>query len=200
MQERINNTVFLRHSFSLLALTTIHSLMKAMCRTLMWFSLVFFLLCLLRSHDTHAVGNEEAIVSHVIDGDSLELKQDGRTYQARLWGIDTPEYDQDFAEKAKNYTRWMVEEKTVAFSRKYTDRFDRVVVMAWVNGTLLNEELVKKGLAWVHVRYCDEEICQSWRDLEQEARKKRIGIWQDDRPVPPWQWKSRQRREKTRRD
>lgn len=171
-----------------------------MHRLLMCFSLVVFSLAFFRSADVHAVGDEVAVVSHVIDGDSLEIMQGGRSYQARLWGIDTPEYDQDCAAKAENYTRRMIEAKTVVFSRKYTDRFDRVVVMAWVNGTLLNEELVKEGLAWVHVRYCDEEICNSWRQFELEARKKRIGIWGGDHPVPPWQWKSRQHRESTRRD
>lgn len=171
-----------------------------MLRKLMWFSLVVFSMAFLRAADVHAAGDEVAVVSHVIDGDSLEIVQGGRSYQARLWGIDTPEYDQDFAGKAKKYTRRMVEEKTIVFSKKYTDRFDRVVVMAWVDGTLLNEKLVKEGLAWVHVRYCDEEICKSWRQFEQEARKKRIGIWENDRPVPPWQWKSRQYRENFRRD
>ncbi|KAB2891895.1 MAG: hypothetical protein F9K32_01855 [Desulfobulbaceae bacterium] len=200
MQRRINNSVFPRHPFPSQALTAIHSFLKAMRCKQMWFCLLFLASAPLRLPDAGAAGSEEAVVAHVIDGDSLELRQGGRTCQARLWGIDTPEYDQDFAEMAKNYTRRMAEEKTIAISRKYTDRFDRVVVLAWVNGILLNEELVKNGLAWVHVRYCHEEICRSWRQLEQEARKQRIGIWGGDRPVPPWQWKSRQRGKKTRRD
>lgn len=200
MQRRINNTVFPRHPFSSPALTAIRSLLKAMRCKLMWFCLVLFALALLCSQEAGATGSEEAVVVNVIDGDSLELRLGGRTCQARLWGIDTPEYDQDFAEMAKNYTRRMAEEKKIAISRKYTDRFDRVVVLAWVNGTLLNEELVRNGLAWVHVRYCHEEICRTWRQLEQEAREKRIGIWGGDRPVPPWQWKSRQRGKKSRRD
>ena len=199
MQRRINNTVFPRHPFSSTVLAAIHSLLKAMLCKVMWFCLVLFVLVPLRSPGARAAGNEEAVVTHVIDGDSLELRQGGRTCQARLWGIDTPEYDQEFAEMAKNYTRRMAEEKTAAIFRKYTDRFDRAVVVVWVNGILLNEELVRKGLAWVHDRYCQEEICSSWRRLEQEARKKRIGIWAGDRPIPPWQWKSRQRGKKTRR-
>jgi endonuclease YncB( thermonuclease family) len=139
-------------------------------------------------------------VTGIIDGDSLEVAQGGRSFQVRLWGIDAPEYDQDCADAAKTWLQRVTSNSTARLERKYTDRFGRTVAMVWVDETLLNEALIERGLAWVHVRYCNERICKSWRDIESQARAGRIGIWRNDKPIPPWQWKDRKSRHNSRRE
>lgn len=129
-------------------------------------------------------------VSKVIDGDSLEVEQDGRYFQVRLWGIDAPEWGQDFAAEAKASCRRLMEGKEIRLDGKYTDKFDRIVAMVWIGDLLLNEEMIKRGLAWVHIHYCDEKICIFWRELETEARQSHYGLWKAKQPIPPWKWKS----------
>jgi hypothetical protein len=34
-----------------------------------------------------------------------------------------------------------------------------------VGDTLVNEELLRQGLAWVSTRYCDRVICQEWKKI-----------------------------------
>lgn len=140
-----------------------------------------------------ARGGEYAVVDRVMDGDSLKVRQHNRSFQVRLWGIDSPEHGQRYGDQAKSRCRRLVEGRQVVLGRKYIDRYDRVVALVWVDGVLLNEELVRQGTAWVHDRYCDEGVCAGWHDLEGEARRGRIGLWRDAAPVAPWIWKGRQR-------
>ena len=37
-----------------------------------------------------------------------------------------------------------------------------------------------------------------YEDAEMKAKDERIGLWSDESPVPPWEWR-RQRREKQNR-
>ncbi len=53
----------------------------------------------------------------------------------------------------------------------------------------LNEELIKNGLAWVHIYYCNEAICDKWYQYETIAKNKKRGLWRDRDPTPPWVWK-----------
>jgi endonuclease YncB( thermonuclease family) len=130
-----------------------------------------------------------ARVTKVIDGDSLEVSHQGKKLRVRLWGIDTPEWRQEFSHKAKAFTRDRVQGRRVELQPKDRDKYGRLVAVVKVGGSTLNEELLREGLAWVHIYYCKESICQSWRQLEKEARTARRGLWQGANPVPPWKWK-----------
>jgi micrococcal nuclease len=54
-----------------------------------------------------------------------------------------------------------------------------------LSDTLVNEELIRQGLAWVFSRYCDRPICHQWKAVEEEARKARRGLWSMPNPVAP---------------
>jgi endonuclease YncB( thermonuclease family) len=159
-------------------------------------SALALLLCsLVLPNDLRAAGSVSVRVVQVIDGDSLKVERGGRHFQVRLWGIDAPEWRQDYAARAKAVCRDLVAGKEIFLEEKYGDAYDRTVAVIRVDGTVLNEELVKRGMAWVHTRYCDEEVCTRWRDLETEARRLHIGLWNDPRPVPPWRWESQRHSE-----
>ena len=130
-----------------------------------------------------------AQVVKVVDGDSLELSHQGKKLRVRLWGIDTPEWQQEFSHKAKAFTSSRVQGQWVELQPKAWDKYGRLVAVVKVGGQTLNEELLREGLAWVHIYYCKEPICRGWRQLEKEARMARRGLWQSDTPVPPWKWK-----------
>jgi len=71
------------------------------------------------------------------------------------------------------------------------DRFDRDVGLVYVDGDgeCLNEELVRKGHAWVYDRYCKIQDCNAWSRLESKARQEDIGLWSRPNPIPPWEWR-----------
>ena len=54
------------------------------------------------------------------------------------------------------------------------------------DGTNLNKELVKQGLAWHFKKYSEDF---EYSELETEAKKNKIGIWSEENPISPWEWR-----------
>ncbi len=132
-------------------------------------------------------------VVKVIDGDSLLLRTGKKNIEIRLYGVDSPEYNQPFAGKAKALAKQSVLDQKVLVRPVAYDSFQRLVAIVEYDGRTLNSELVGAGLAWVYPHYCRKKICRSWQQREDAARVKKKGLWSGDRPVPPWQWRVRDR-------
>jgi len=111
--------------------------------------------------------------------------------KVRLYGIDCPELSQNYGQEAKRFTESLVLSKKVTVEKKDTDIYGRVVGLVYLpDGTLLNEELVKNGYAWVYDTYCTDSVCSTWKTLEQQARQQGKGLWQDSNPIPPWEYRA----------
>ncbi len=70
------------------------------------------------------------------------------------------------------------------------DRYGRTVAWVYVDGKNLNEELVKAGLAWHYKKYSSD---QSLANMENQARKIKIGLWVDPEAIAPWTFRRRGR-------
>lgn len=69
------------------------------------------------------------------------------------------------------------------------DRFNRIQAFVSVYGedeSSLNEELLKKGLAWWYSPFVPFE--RGFKYLEDGARRDKVGLWTQTNPRPPWQW------------
>ncbi len=129
------------------------------------------------------------VVTRVIDGDSLVIRAGAREFEARLWGIDSPEYDQPGAPGSRKALEDMVLGHSVAWEIKYTDRYGRAIIVLYAEGKNINEAMVANGSSWVYGYFCREPVCRSWQQLELQARQKGSGLWSLKNPTPPWQWK-----------
>lgn len=64
-----------------------------------------------------------------------------------------------------------------------TDRYNRnVAVVTLKDGTNVNKEMVKAGLAWWYYNYSNDK---SYEKLENEAMKAKRGLWADKSPSGP---------------
>lgn len=145
--------------------------------------------------ESAAVGSTlTGVVTKVIDGDSLLIRQGRNSYEVRLWGIDCPEYDQPYGGAARKMGTTLLRGKAVTVEAKSRDSYDRLVGVVYLGKINVNEELVRQGAAWVYGRYCREAVCDEWRNLEERAKSARLGLWGGKQPVPPWKW----RRERVR--
>jgi len=125
-------------------------------------------------------------VLRVVDGDTLLLEH-ART-RVRLQGIDTPETVkentavQDWGPEATQYTKQFVQDAQgrvrLEIDGEAVDRYGRQLVFVWFNGRMLNEELVRKGLAKAKLGYdYSESKKQRLRAAEDDAQRKHRGIW-----------------------
>ena len=165
-----------------------------------FFALAFFLLILLAScsndfekQEVDTLESEpssvRAIVIKVKDGDSVILRYaDFIEKEARLYGIDAPEYNQAYGKQAKRTLEKLVLKKFVLVDVKDTDRYQREIVIMNREGDRLNVnlELIKVGSAWVYSQYQDDKI---WNKAESSARQQGLGLWELNNPVPPWIWR-----------
>lgn len=139
------------------------------------------------------LGQEGRVVG-VKDGDTIEVLVDGKAVVVRFEHVDCPEIGggQPYSRVAKEFVSDLCFGKEVKLVSKGTkDRYGRLIaVVITPDGTNVNLELVKNGLAWHYKRYSSDVV---YADAEILARAKRINIWRFEGAVAPWEWKSRKK-------
>jgi len=159
--------------------------MKRRCVVLFCYGLM---MCAAQSAVAAAVW--KGVVTRVLDGDSLRVKQGHQLVTIRLYGIDSPEYGQTCWREAKDAASAFVLGKKVRVEPVATDQYGRTVALVSFRGQLINAEMVGRGLAWVYRHYCTAQpLCSRLDALEEIARANRLGLWREQRPTPPWVWR-----------
>ena len=132
----------------------------------------------------------------IYDGDTIKVEKLGKI---RLIGIDTPEYKassrdrfytkkfktkpqrlRKIAKQAKKFNIQQVKGRQVElkFDKHKKDKYDRLLAYVYLpNGDMLNEVLLKKGLATVFRRY-NFRYKKEFLRLETKAQKNKLGLWQ----------------------
>lgn len=135
----------------------------------------------------------------VSDGDTVTVLVGGRDQvRVRLSGIDAPEKKQPFGQSAKEKMSDLVYGRDVAVEWEKKDRYGRTVGAVLVSGQDAGLELLRAGLAWHYKKYQSEQTMDDrnrYSTAEDAARRKRLGLWSDPAPSPPWEWR-KHRREK----
>jgi len=126
----------------------------------------------------------------VTDGDTLKVLVNKETITVRLEGIDAPESKQSFGNKSKEALSEMVFGKTVTVKKTGTDKYKRTLGIVIVGDIDANAKMVENGWAWHFKKYNDEERLAK---LEDAARKAKRGLWADEKPLAPWDYRARQK-------
>jgi len=127
----------------------------------------------------------EALVTRVVDGDTIEVEIEGESYKVRYIGIDTPELHppekpaEYYAQEAYEKNRELVEGKTVYLEKDVseTDQYERLLRYVYVGGTFVNAYLVQQGYALVSTYPPDVKYQERFLELQREARKAGRGLW-----------------------
>lgn len=122
-------------------------------------------------------------VERVVDGDTLLLENRARV---RLIGVDAPESVrpdhpvEPFGPEASEFVRQFVAggEVHLRFDRERVDQYDRYLAYVSVDDKLLNEALLRAGLARAQLEYNYSSAMKTrFRRAEEEARSEQRGIW-----------------------
>ena len=145
------------------------------------------------------IGNEQASklpkvfqgkVIAIKDGDTIEALYENNTITIRFAHIDCPEIKkhQPFAQVAKKFTSDLCFGQIVKVENNGEfDRYKRLIAII-INdkNENVNKALVKAGFAWHYLKYSTDA---SYDQLEATARQSKIGLWADENPTPPWEWR-----------
>jgi endonuclease YncB( thermonuclease family) len=132
-------------------------------------------------------------------GDSLTvLDAQSKQHRVRLLGIDAPEKEQAFGPAARQKLSALVFGKAVTVKYQRMDRNGRPLGKVTLGAVDVNLEMLKAGMAWYYPN--DRDLPQSDRPLysgaEREARAAERGLWQDETPMPPWEFRQVRRQQK----
>lgn len=125
-----------------------------------------------------------------VDGDTIKVMLDGKKTTVRFLAVDTPETVhpnkgvEPYGKEASNYTCEKVKNaKKLQIeydpdSDKF-DKYERALGWIFVDGSLLQKELISKGYAKVDYLYGDYIYTEELKSTQIEAQNKKIGIWSE---------------------
>ncbi len=163
-------------------------MVSRMCK-LKYIILIIFLFLIISPNSVFAL-QKKATLAKCVDGDTARFIINGNEYTARFLAIDTPETKhpkkkvEPFGKEASNYTCSRLKEAkkiVLEYDDNSTkeDKYGRQLVWIFVDDSLLQDELIKKGYAKVAYLYDDYKYTKQLQREEAKAKTKKIGIWSD---------------------
>jgi|YNPNPStandDraft_1061719.scaffolds.fasta_scaffold00790_5 micrococcal nuclease len=132
-----------------------------------------------------------AKVSGVAGGDTITVSEEKKAYTLRLYGVRCPPRDRPWGKEAREFVTDLVFGKEVEVKLVSDFPGERPSAIVALGAQIINEELVKRGLAWVNTPVCRQPVCSKWKDLESEAKSERRGLWGG--PGDPQSWQGRKK-------
>jgi micrococcal nuclease len=133
-------------------------------------------------------GLTAAIVTNIVDGDTLDVTIQGVQKRIRMIGIDTPETKHPskpvecFGYEASAKATELLQGQVVALeedsTQGNTDRYDRLLRFVWLlDGTLVNYEMVDQGYAFEYTYNAPYTYQQQFQAAQHAAREQQRGLW-----------------------
>src|SRR3989344_4300184 len=110
-------------------------------------------------------------VASVTDGDTFRIEN---KQPIRLYGVDAPEVENCMGPEAKRRLTALILSKRVMIRQPYTDPWRRVMALVYVDGKLVNEIMVREGLAEYSGLGRDEAARMGAANSEARANKRGI--------------------------
>lgn len=144
----------------------------------------------------------EGTVVKVSDGDTINVDDNGTKVKVRLYGIDAPETPkinkrtgrinkpgQPAGNDAWEALNKKIYRKQVQIKVMDIDRYKRLVSLVFLGKRDINREMVEEGWAWAYRQYLDRAYSSDYINAEEEARSRRLGLWKNSNPQPPWEFR-----------
>jgi len=151
---------------------------------------VLLIIFLLFITNVEASEKIEVKFSKCVDGDTAKVILNDEVITVRFLAVDTPETNhptkgkEPFGLEAKEYTcKSLTKAKKIEIeydkNSDKLDKYDRHLVWLWVDDYLLQDNLVKEGLAEVAYLYGDYKYTSTLEDHQVLAKLSKKGIWSD---------------------
>ena len=127
----------------------------------------------------------EATVTRIVAGDTIHVRVDGHLEKVRYIGVNTPEVhhprkgEEPGGRAAAAVNRDLVNGRRVRLEldTQSRDRYGRLLAYVWVDETMINAELVRRGFAQAMTVPPNVRHQSLFLKLQREAREARRGLW-----------------------
>ncbi|MDC3111366.1 thermonuclease family protein [Pelagibacteraceae bacterium] len=128
----------------------------------------------------------EGSIIKVTDGDTIVFKDNNKVLKVRLTQIDAPESNQKFGLESKKSLKDLCLNQNSRLEISGIDKYERTLAIVYCNDINVNIHQLKNGLAWVYDDYVTE---YTYYKYQNEAKKKNLGLWVDEYPLAPWDFR-----------
>ena len=129
--------------------------------------------------------------SKCVDGDTIKILMNNKEHTIRMLAVDTPEsvhptkaveyYGKDASDftcnLVKNAKKLEIEYDD---NSDKTDKYDRLLVWVFVDGKLLQKELISNGYGKLAYLYDDYKYTKDLEAAQELASAKNLGIWNEE--------------------
>ncbi len=143
--------------------------------------IVLSVLIMLVNHSAHALE-----ITQYYDGDTVKIKEGAYEYKLRLTDIDAPERNQEYGKKSRRALMQFCENKQVQVYLYGVDKYKRQLGKLHCNMQDANQWMVENGHAWFNKRFSMNYMLDV---AQQNAKQEKLGLWQNESALPPWQWR-----------
>ena len=134
----------------------------------------------------------------ISDGDTITILNDKQEQiKIRLTGIDCPEKSQAFGNRAKITLSNKVFSQNVKVETRDKDKYGRTLGIVKVGDEDINEYMISQGVAWHFKKYANTqplEEANRYAKAQELASQNKRGLWIQDNPMPPWEFRDQQRK------
>ncbi|MEX2105732.1 MAG: thermonuclease family protein [Solirubrobacterales bacterium] len=126
-----------------------------------------------------------ALVTRVVDGDTIEVRFEGGEEDVRLIGVDTPETVepgapvQCFGPRASGFSHRLLERRRVrlVFGVERRDIYGRLLAYVYLGDRFVNAALIRRGLARTLTIPPNDRFASHFKRLEMRAARGGRGLW-----------------------
>lgn len=143
-----------------------------------------------------APASAETIIGRVIniaDGDTLILVDtQQQQHKISLAGIDAPELNQAFGQQALSSLSAIALNQPATAHCKPLERFPHLICTLSIGGRDIGLTQIQSGMAWWYRQNAAALSVQTqsdYRQAEFDAKIHRRGLWNNQNPTPPWDWR-----------
>jgi len=127
-------------------------------------------------------------IDYIYDGDTVSIIDGQNEYKLRITHIDAPERNQPYGKKSRRALINLCKNAVVTVNITGTDKYRRKLGSLNCNEKDVASFMLKHGHAWFNDRYSSDLVLAF---KERTAREKKLGLWQDHKPIAPWVWRKR---------
>ena len=153
------------------------------------------------------IGNMDCMVTSIISGDDITVNSEGTQINVQLYGLEAPVMSQSdpthswhrkpgqpyareaFISLANKILFHQVKLEIVHIVSSPQPPYLHAIATVWLGGRNINLEMLAEGMGWATRAFPNEPYAAEYAHAQGRARSRKLGLWSQSNPLPPWEFR-----------